>query len=1275
MDTARWNDVKQLFGEALALPDPERAALLAATEDAELRAEVEALLASYEEAHSYFGGLADDLLGPSWIEPDAPAAPQPDPHGLVGRRISHYEVLSKLGGGGMGVVYKARDVLLGRLVALKLLPPHLSESEDAETRFLHEARAASALDHPHVGTIYEVGRGEDGRPFIAMAFYEGATLKEVIADGPLPIEQALGYAVQIARGLAAAHALGIVHRDVKPANVLVTEGGVKLLDFGLAKVSDVQLTGPGALMGTAAYMSPEQARGTDVDPRTDLWALGVLLYEMLSGQRPFRSTHEQAVVYAVLNEHPDPLDRVRPEVPAALARLVHRLLEKDPAARYPDAATLADDLEAVAAGRPVEAPPAPLPVPPFLRTRGAEAPPSEAPLFVARDRELALLDERLAAAWAGQGGVVFITGDAGTGKTALTRAFARRVLETHPEAAVVTGHCNAHTGLGDPYLPFREVLALLSGDVEARYAAGTLSREHARRLWALLPLTARALAETAPDLVDVFVPGAPLLSRAAAYASLLPSWLGALEAAVRRRAAAPPDPSLQQSDLFEQYSHVLHAVAREHPLVLILEDLHWADTGTVSLLFHLARRLEGRRVLLVGTYRPADVAVGIGGERHPLEPVLNELRRDFGEIDIEVGKDGGQEFVDALLDAEPNRLGPDFRAALFRQTQGHSLFTVELLRALRERAMLVRDADGRWSPAASLDWGLLPARVEGAIGERIDRLPAPLRTVLTAASVEGEEFTAQVVARTQQMEEREVVRLLSGTLDRQHRLVVAQDLRTAAGGRLSIYRFRHILFQRYLYDRLDAAERMYLHEDVGTALEALYGDDADAVAGALARHFQEAGQTARAVDYLAQAGERAVRLAATREALGHFEQGLALLQALPEGPERDARELRLQGGRALAIQASFSLAAPQLEEALERARTLSRRLGEAAAHARVLLFSTQFHAMRAEYVQAHALTEQLLGMARHAGEPLLLNVGLGLRGFIALFRGALDDAHADNTAALAFYEEQPQHAMVAFHGFAPSVNTQAWTAWTDWLLGHPDQARASSTAAIEQARALGHPLSLAFALLVPGAMLHRHLGEVDRMEALAEEAVRLSAEKGFGHYQALGMVLLGWVLVERGALAEGIEQMRAAWGALWAGGARLNFTEYTAMLAEALHRAGRIDEGLAALDDGLDFAEMNDEQFYVPELHRLRGTLLAARDDAEAAEAAFRRALDAARDQRARAWMLRAATSLARLLHGQGRTAEAHRPLRDAYDRFTDGFDTPDLRDARALLDALDAAE
>ena len=503
------------------------------------------------------------------------------------------------------------------------------------------------------------------------------------------------------------------------------------------------------------------------------------------------------------------------------------------------------------------------------------------PVFVARERELARLDGFLNLALGGQCRIVFVTGDPGQGKTALVQEFARRAQAAHPELVVAGGNGNAYTGQGDPYVPFREILSLLSGEIQERWAAQSLGREQARRLWHTLPLTAQALVEAGPDLVDTFVSGAPLAQRAAAYAPWpgRADWLPRLQQLVQRKASFPPRPDLNQNALFEQYARVMRAIARRRPLLLTLDDLQWADGGSVGLLFHLGRSLAGGRVLVVGAYRPTDIALGRGGERHPLEPVVNEFKLQWGDIEIDLREAEGERFVAAYLDTEPNRLGEAFRTTLFRQTAGLPLATVELVREMQERGGLVRDGAGYWTVGPELDWSALPVRVEAMIADRIARLDERARRALQVASVEGETFTAEVIARVVGIGEQDVVRLLSEELDRGHRLVKAEGVRHLNGRQLSIYRFRHILFQKYLYTSLDAVERSRLHDAVGTALETFYAAQTDQIVAELARHFEEAGTMVQAADYLVRAGDRALSHRAPDEAIGNYEQAMTAYQS------------------------------------------------------------------------------------------------------------------------------------------------------------------------------------------------------------------------------------------------------------------------------------------------------------------------------------------------------------------------------------------------------------
>lgn len=286
---------------------------------------------------------------------DFNASTPSDPYQLIGKTVAHYSVREVLGGGGMGVVYRAEDTRLQRSVALKFLPPAMSQDAESKNRFLAEAQAASALDHPNICTVHEFGETDTGQLFIAMAYYAGASLRAKMASGPLSLEETLDYGIQIAGGLSAAHNAGIVHRDIKPANVVVTDGGLaKIVDFGIARAGEAQLTRTGATLGTTAYMSPEQTAGSEVDGRTDIWSLGVVLYECLAGVRPFKGSYDQAIIFSILQEEPASLSSIIPDVPPGFEAVINRCLQKEPAARYRNADALLQDLRAVQSGREPE---------------------------------------------------------------------------------------------------------------------------------------------------------------------------------------------------------------------------------------------------------------------------------------------------------------------------------------------------------------------------------------------------------------------------------------------------------------------------------------------------------------------------------------------------------------------------------------------------------------------------------------------------------------------------------------------------------------------------------------------------------------------------------------------------------------------------------------------------------------------------------------------------------------------------------------------------------
>jgi predicted ATPase/predicted Ser/Thr protein kinase len=1297
----RHERISDLFLKACELDPEERKAFLddACAGDPELRDEVESLLAhdrdrlletgaaaaravsilnNVEERspradRSSDEGRCSDCGTPIPVgEDDCPhcltrlvAAAEEDP------AIPGHRIVRLLGEGGMGKVYLAEDETLGRRVAIKLISETTAATDTATQRFLREARSMATVEHLHIVRVYSFGETE-GRHYLVMEYVEGESLATRIRRlGTLTVDESLRILRETTDALEAAWEHGIVHRDVKPANILLDASNrVRVADFGLAKAtelpSELSVTHHGQVLGTPHYVSPEQARGEKtLDFRSDVYSLGIVLFEMLAGKPPFAGETPISVVDQHIHTPLPSLRSHRPEVPGQVEQLCEWMTRKRPDDRpgsYGDLRQWIDALLGKASAVTTTGPLAPFPI---------DEEEEVAHFFVGRARELARLDELLGQALDGQGQVVFVTGEAGSGKTALIAEFARRAQEAQDELIVARGNCDAQTGVGDPYLPFREVLGLLTGDVESRRASGAITRGHARRLWSLLPIAAETLVDSGPDLVGTFVQGEALVSRAEAFTPSPAGWRVRLEELVRRNATTPRDVTLQQSFLFDQYTRTILALARHRPLLLQLEDLHWADGGSCNLLFHLGRRIAGNPILVLGTYRPAEVALEREGRRHPLEPAINELRRAYGELEVHVGEEESRDFIDALVDHEPNRLGAGFRDALYKQTRGHPLFAVELLRNMRDQEMLVRDEQDRWVEGPALAWGTLPARVEGAIGERIGRLPEELQKALSLASLQGEEFSAEVLAEVHGAGKREVVALLSRELEKRHHLVSAQGTRRIDGQRVSMYRFRHILFQKYLYGQLDDVERTYLHEEVGTALETLYGEHTDEVAVHLARHFREAGITEKAIRYLQQAGQRAVRLSANEEAIAHYRAALGLLGEVADSDLRLREELALQLALGPPLLSTAGPGTQDLHRAYTRARELCDQVGEAPQLFQALFILVHHHANRGELRTALELAEQMVDLAENAEEPLPAIMAYWARGFVLHFLGRFEEARDELERVAGLYDPRQHAALAYIFGLDPAVSAFAMNGMGCWFLGYPEQASASSERGVALAENVNHPATLGHALL-HAALLAHWRGDGAAFAEHVERLVRLCADKGVVLFHAVGIFLRGRLLIERGQVSKGLEGLSEGLAAMQATGSTLGHPWALGWLAAAHGKNGDAEEGLARLDDALAMARESDDRRDEPLLHLIHGDLLLQQGaSADEVEACLRKAIELARGQGGRSMELRAVIRLSRLWQAAGRRDEARELLAGVHGWFTEGFETADLKEAAALLDEL----
>jgi DNA-binding SARP family transcriptional activator len=939
----------------------------------------------------------------------------------------------------------------------------------------------------------------------------------------------------------------------------------------------------------------------------------------------------------------------------------------------------------------------PPPSPASLPASSGQTPPR----FVAREQELTRLYTFLDRALGGQGGLALVVGEAGGGKTALLDEFARRASQAHGDLIALHGRCNAYGGAGDPYLPFREMLQTLAGGVEGKPAGGTLSPDHARRVWEALPAVGAALVEHGPDLIDSFVPGEALLRRAEGLPGLRgagrslghrPSeqaWPARLRKIVRRAGEVVPPVlgsglgvAAPQADLFAQVTQVLHAVSVATPLLLAVDDLQWADGGTVALLFHLGRRLAGSRILLVCALRPEaprpQSALGASAGA-----ILRELTREWGDVVVDLDQADGRAFVEAYVDAEPNCLGAAFRQALYDHTGGNPLFTVELLRSFEREGTLVQDEAGQWVEAPGLDWERWPPQVEAVIAGHLAELPDEDRSLLQAASVQGEHFVAEVAARVLGWSEEAVVRHLSGTLRTRHRLVEAVSLeRLASSGQsLSHYRFRHWLLQRGAYRRLDAVERARLHEATGRALEAIYaagGEQPLALAPELARHFEAAGMALEAARHRLGAGGQAVRLVAYGEAIAHLERGLALLEGVAASRER----LRLELALCLALVNPAMLGrgwqAPAYARALERLSDLTQHPDLQDDPQRLVALTVLAFAVTwsADPERGGRVGEQLLGLVQGDDRQSLM-LAHWVLGNSYWSRGQLVAAREHLGQALALDDPEAGCPLSPLLGADPTVIGHTLLGLTLWLLGYPRQGRAAFWQALAYAQATEQPWSTAFVHLWAGAaalVLGRDVAAAHSHATALRPLSRAGLVYGAWADLLLGQADAAGLEIR---LAQGLTPAPEAGSAFQAVGSGVGHAAQLLVKAQMLVRAGQPDLGLEAIDQALAWIERTGVRALEAEVWRMRGELLLEAAGApppssgDETQACFRRALDVAQRQQARWLELRAAVSLARLWQGQGQRDEARELLAGVYGWFTEGFDTVDLVEAKALLEEL----
>jgi predicted ATPase len=1165
--------------------------------------------------------------------PDAlhtpPPEPTPPPLGAATAlpQIPGYEVEAVLGRGGMGIVYKARHLRLNRLVAVKILPREFAQDRRLLQRFQREARAASALNHPHICTIYDIDEHE-GQPYLVMELIEGRTLRALAARRP-SLPELVHLVGHVAKALAAVHAAGIIHRDIKPENIMVrADGYAKVVDFGLARTIPLYstpseatsdpVTDPGTVMGTVRYMAPEQLLAEAASSASDLFSLGIVLYELVTGRHPFAGDSPTGTFHAHLWQPPLRPSLLNPEIPAALEALILQMLEKEPRLR-PTAAELDATLaELTRRGTGVVLGPAPPAVPRHT---------------VGRQAELAELRDGFESVIAGRGLFLCVTGEPGIGKTTLVEDFLAE-LAGGP-CAVGRGSCSERLAGAEAFLPFLEALASL-----LRGPGGEV--------------VARVMKVVAPTWYAQVVPHAAEDSSSA----LVP---------LEERAASP-------ERLKRELGALLQEVSPLRALVLFLDDLHWADASTVDLLAYIGSKCATLRLLLVLTYRPTELLFS----DHPFVPVKQDLQARGVCREVVLGFLSRPD-MDRYLNLEfPQHRFPDELGDLIHaKTEGNPLFMVDLLRHLRDRQVLAQE-QGRWVLAQSLPdlQRELPESVRSLIERKIAKLGKEDRRVLVAASVQGYEFDAAVVAEALALDAAEVEEQLE-RLERVHaffRLVGEHEFPDRT---LTLRcRFVHVLYQNALYASLRPTRRVTLSAAVAKALLRYHGEKSTVVAGELALLWEAAREFARAADCCLRAAQNAARLFANQEVIMLARRGLELLKSLPDAPKRDQLELNLEAILVPALINLMGQGATDVERVFARARELCQRVGSPPQLYPALWGSWYFSLVGAEFQKARELGEQLLALAQDLQDPAHLLLAHRVLGHTLFFPGGLAQARAHLEQGMALYDPHRHRSLVSLYGQDPGVVCHLWAALTLWMLGYPDQALREKEAAFNLARELAHPYSQAWALVF-GAWFHHFRREEQAIPALAEANLTLSREQGFAQLFSWGTMWQGWSLVVQGQAKEGIAQLLYYQAAFLQQNIQLLRPSVLGLLADAYGKAGQAEDGLITLDEALGLVHRTGERHGEADLYRLKGELLLALPAAHQAEAeaCFRQAIAIARSQSAKSWELRAILSLSRLYHQQGKTEEARPMLAEICSWFTEGFDTPDLQEARALLEVISQGE
>jgi hypothetical protein len=820
-----------------------------------------------------------------------------------------------------------------------------------------------------------------------------------------------------------------------------------------------------------------------------------------------------------------------------------------------------------------------------------------------------------------------VLGEPGIGKTVLVEDFLAELGDRPERPVIIRGRCSERLAGAEAYLPILEALDNLLH----------------RSSWSAIHSLIKTVAPT--WYVQVAHTGA------------------SQDSVARVRDEAP---AASQERMKRELGTLLQEASRQRPFVLFLDDLHWADVSTIDMLNYLAGRFDQMRLLVVATYRLADMTIA----QHPFLAIRGNLAAHGSLVELPLT------FLD-LRDVErylsiqfpQHRFPPSLAELVLQKTDGSPLFMADVIRYLRDSGTLA-EQDGVWimTRPASEAIQTLPVSIRSMIDRKIERLDELDRKIMLAASVQGHEFDSTIVSEVLEMDPAEVEDRLD-TLEHVHVFVKRLAEHEFPDLTLSLrYQFVHALYQNSLYASLQPTRRTSLSGRVARALVRHYAGEHAPIAGRLGALFEGAREFGESAKYYLESARHTIGLFAFPEALSLADRGLAALRRMPEGPQRSQQELGLQMVRGLALRMTKGWASPEIEPVFARARELCQEMGDAPELFPVLWSITLFHAIKGVLRQYRRLADELMAEAERSGNPAFLMAAHHLLGVCLEFEGDIVGSSRVLDRGRELHDPAQHKVYTAMYGLDPGMIARAMSSRPLWILGYPDRAEARARETLQLARSQRQPMTLVFALLVTQGV-HLVRGEAAQALAIGDEVDALCREYGLPQEREWSRSFQGAALAALGRLDEGIDRLSDSLAVQQAIGAGLVRSAFLGILADLLRFAGRVDDGLRAVDEGFAYAESSGEGGYLAELHRAKAELLRLTEGDAAAEPVFAAALDHARRQQARAFELRAATGWAQLMLASGRTEEARLLLEPIYGWFTEGLNTADLVAARAVLE------